>query len=260
MDNGSETERLDRERNLAEQAAIQGRAEDRFYRTLTAAHSHYLTLLDRAVTGRDVLEIGCGEGDLTEHLAVRAKRVVGIDLSEGCIERANEKLDPGLSKTLTFRAMDAEHLAFPGGSFDVVCGRAILHHLVLDRALGEVARVLKPGGRAIFLEPLGHNPFINAYRRFSPEVRTSDEHPLLIGDLATIRRFGRTRIRYFHFLALAALPFALLHEPTARAVARPLERLDRLLFSAVPLARRFAWVAVIELCEVEDRAAAEAHA
>jgi SAM-dependent methyltransferase len=250
MTSTPEADRLDRERKLAEQAAIRGRAEDRFYRTLTAAHTHYLKLLDEAARGRDVLEIGCGEGDLTQQLATTAKSVVGIDLSEGCIERATQNMDPAMSGTLTFRAMDAERLAFPEDSFDVVCGRAILHHLVLDRALGEVARVLRPGGRAIFLEALGHNPLINCYRRFSPEVRTSDEHPLRVADLAGVERFGKARIRYFHFVALGALPFALLHEPTALAVAKPLQALDRLLFKAIPPARRLAWIAVIELSDM----------
>lgn len=251
MRSTSEAERLDRERKLAEQAASRGRAEDRFYRTLTAAHTHYAKLLEDAVRGHDILEIGCGEGDLARHLAVTARSVVGVDVSEGCIHRA-QNVDPGVGGALTFRVMDAEQLAFPVGSFDVVCGRAILHHLVLDRALGEVARVLKPGGQAIFLEPLGHNPLVNSYRRFSPEVRTSDEHPLLVGDLATMEQFGKARIRYFHFFALGALPFALLHEPTARVIGKPLQALDRLVFKAIPSARRFAWIAVIRLCELND--------
>jgi ubiquinone/menaquinone biosynthesis C-methylase UbiE len=242
-----EGERLERERKLAEQAASRGRAEDRFYRTLTAAHVHYLKLLEGAVQERDVLEIGCGEGDLSRQLAERAARVVGIDVAEGCIERANQNVGAGDSDRLMFYAMDAEQLAFPADSFDVVCGRAIVHHLVLDRVLNEVARVLKPDGRAIFLEPLGHNPLINGYRRFSPEVRTSDEHPLLVSDLEAMKRFGQVRFEYFHLVSLSALPLALLHEPTARAVARPLEALDRLLLSSIPQLRKFAWIVVIEM-------------
>jgi ubiquinone/menaquinone biosynthesis C-methylase UbiE len=252
MTSTPEADRLDRERKLAEQAAAQGRAEDKFYRTLTAAHTYYLDLLDDAVRGRDVLEVGCGEGDLTQQLAQIADHVVGIDLSEGCIQRATQNIDPELRGSVTFRAMDAEQLAFPDASFDVVCGRAILHHLVLDRALGEIARVLKPGGKAIFLEALGQNPFINLYRRRSPEVRTSDEHPLLAHEVAAVARFGKARIRYFHLLALGALPFALLHEPTARAIGKPLQALDRFVFNVIPPTRRFAWIAVIELSDVSS--------
>jgi hypothetical protein len=47
----------------------------------------------------------------------------------------------------------------------------------LSLACSEIARVLRPGGPAIFVEPLGHNPLINAYRKRTPALRTVDEHP-----------------------------------------------------------------------------------
>lgn len=248
MSAGPDAERLERERAFHDEAAADGRAQDRFYRTLTAAHDHQLRLLDTAARGRTVLEVGCGGGELSSHLAGVAGRVVGVDLSEGRIERARRKhLTPALAGVLSFEAMNAEELDFPDDSFDVVCGGAILHHLDLDRALAEIARVLRPQGRAIFLEPLGHNPLINCYRRISPDVRTVDEHPLRFAELEETRRFGRVRTAYFHFLALAALPLALVHEPTARAVARPLQALDRVLFGLVPPARKLAWIVVVEL-------------
>jgi len=51
--------------------------------------------------------------------------------------------------------MNAEELKFADDYFDIVCGGAILHHLDLNKALSEIARVLKPDGKAIFVEPLG---------------------------------------------------------------------------------------------------------
>jgi ubiquinone/menaquinone biosynthesis C-methylase UbiE len=244
----SDAERLERERIFHDEAAVEGRGQDKFYRALTAAHAHHLKLLERAARDGLVLEIGCGGGDLSSRLARTAKRVVGVDLSEGRIRRAREKhLGAAPDGVLTYEPMNAEQLDFPADTFDLVCGGAILHHLDLERALGEVARVLKPEGRAIFLEPLGHNPLINAYRRFSPEVRTIDEHPLLVADLEKTQRFETVRSTYFHLLALAALPFTLVHEPTARALAKPLEALDRLLFKVFPPARKLGWMVVVEL-------------
>jgi ubiquinone/menaquinone biosynthesis C-methylase UbiE len=244
----SDAERLERERAFHDEAAVDGRAQDRFYRTLTAAHVHQLKLLEDAARGRTVLEIGCGGGELSAHLAGTATRVVGVDISDGRIQRARQKhLGSGTDGVLTFEPMNAEQLDFPDDSFDAVCGGAILHHLDLDRALAEVARVLKPEGRAIFLEPLGHNPLINCYRRVSPDVRTVDEHPLLVAELEDTTRFERVSAAYFHLLALAALPLALVHEPAARAVARPLEALDRSLFKRFAAPRRLAWMVVVEL-------------
>ena len=103
-------------------------------------------------------------------------------------------------------AFNAEELTFPDESFDVVIGNGILHHLDLDRALSGIERVLKPGGWAAFREPLGHNPFVNAYRKLTPNQRTDDEHPLLVGDLRTIERyFPGSEHEYFNLLDLLSI-------------------------------------------------------
>src|SRR5438270_352918 len=62
---------------------------------------------------------------------------------------------------IDFAVMDAEHTTFPDASFDLIVGSGILHHLDLDRTYTEIARLLAPGGRAVFVEPLGHNALIN---------------------------------------------------------------------------------------------------
>ena len=53
---------------------------------------------------------------------------------------------------------NAEHLPYADASFDAVYGSSVLHHLDLDRALAEVLRVLRPGGRCVFTEPNILNP------------------------------------------------------------------------------------------------------
>ena len=78
--------------------------------------------------------------------------------------------------------------------------------------MSEVARVMRPSAGALFIEPLGHNPVINLYRRRTPEQRTVDEHPLLMDDMAVVRaHFAQVDETYFHLLgllALLALPMA----------------------------------------------------
>jgi SAM-dependent methyltransferase len=92
---------------------------------------------------------------------------------------------------VTFRTSvaDAADLSqFPDESFDIVYGANVLHHVEIDRCLSEVVRVLKPGGRAAFWDPVHYNPAIQIYRRMATEVRTDDEHPLRRADLVTLRR------------------------------------------------------------------------
>src|ERR1017187_2444440 len=139
-----------------------------------------------------------------------------------------------------FRVMDAEVLEFPDDSFDLICVVAILHHLDLDKSLAEIARTLRPGAAAIFLEPLAYNPIINLYRRLTPHLRTEDEHPLTMTDLKGASRFfGEVAATYFHLLSLGAAP---LHRmPGFEKAVHVLEAADRLLFRLVPFASRYAW-------------------
>jgi hypothetical protein len=64
---------------------------------------------------------------------------------------------------------------------------------------------LKTGGEGLFLEPLGHTPLINLYRRFTPRFRTPDEHPLVISDFELARRyFGSVDAEFFHLTSFFA--------------------------------------------------------
>jgi SAM-dependent methyltransferase len=68
---------------------------------------------------------------------------------------------------------------FPDNSFDIVYASNLLHHLPEpEKAIREMHRVLKPGGKACFWDPMKHNPVINVYRKMATEVRTEDETPL----------------------------------------------------------------------------------
>jgi SAM-dependent methyltransferase len=141
--------------------------------------------------------------------------------------------------------MNAESLDFTDDSFDVVCGTGILHHLDIGRAMSEVARILHKDGRAVFIEPLGHNFFINAYRRLTPRFRTEDEHPLLIKDLKMLSTyFGHVDIAYYYFFSILIIPFR--NWKLFTLLSSMAEGLDRLIFR-VPFMRRFAWQVLIEL-------------
>lgn len=102
-------------------------------------------LISPACAGRDVLEVGCGTGALLHRVAPLARRAVGIDISAGMLETAVER-------GLCVAQGDATSLPFASASFDVVYSFKVLAHIrEIEMATAEVARVLRPGGRA-FLE------------------------------------------------------------------------------------------------------------
>jgi SAM-dependent methyltransferase len=101
--------------------------------------------------GKKVLEIGCGLGTDGAQFALAGADYTGIDLTDAAVDLARRRFDlfnlPG-----TFRTADAENLDFPDESFDVVYSHGVLHHTPdTVRAVQEVHRVLRPGGRAVVM-------------------------------------------------------------------------------------------------------------
>ena len=98
-----------------------------------------------------VLDIGCGAGVdaiIAAKLTGPSGTVTGIDLVPEMLTRASENARLAGVDNVTFRESSAEQLPFPDNSFDVVISNGVFN-LVVDKvkALGEVLRVLKPGGR-----------------------------------------------------------------------------------------------------------------
>ena len=92
----------------------------------------------------EVLEIATGPGLLAKHVAPAAKRMIATDYSDGMIAQAKKGDCPA---NLTFEVADAMNLPYADGSFDAVLIANALH-IVPDpeKALGEIRRVLRPGG------------------------------------------------------------------------------------------------------------------
>lgn len=196
------------------------------------------------MAGRTVLDYACGAGYLSIDMARMGARVTGIDISPVSIEISKANASQA-GVQVDFRVMDAEHTEFPADTFDVVVCAGVLHHMDLQAAYPEIARILKPDGKVVALEALGHNPLINWYRARTPDLRSPDEHPLLMEDLRLAERyFESVRVRYFNLATLAVAP--LWKTPLLRPAAQVLGALDELLLR-IPGLQRQAWMAGLEL-------------
>jgi SAM-dependent methyltransferase len=222
---------------------------DKFYAITRTSWSYCTELLRTRGAACRVLELGCGPGSFSFALATLGAQVVGIDISERAIKESRALArKKHLEKQMTFQRMNAEALDLPAGSFDLVFGMGILHHLDLAKAFPQIARVLRPRGSALFLEPMGHNPLINLYRRRTPALRTSDEHPLLVKDLKFARSFFRHADgKFFHLSALLATPFR--GHRSFQRLLELFEGVDESLFRWIPASRKLAWIVVLDLAE-----------
>jgi ubiquinone/menaquinone biosynthesis C-methylase UbiE len=219
----------------------------KFYTVTVTAVRRYQDLIFQNIAGKRVLEYGCGTGSSAFDLARSGATVVGIDISPVAIEMAARKAEEeGVGNSTEFQLMNAEELEFPDSSFDLICGTGILHHLDLEKSYSEIARVLAPGGRAVFSEPLGHNPLINWYRNRTPHMRTPDEHPLLARDLEMARKYFPTvDMRFFQLCSLGVVPFR--STPLFKPLYAVAEGVDRVMMKVVPGLKWWAWNVVIEL-------------
>ena len=153
-----------------------------------------LLRLGGRMAGGTALEIGCGQGAGLELILGRfgADRVVGIDLDETMIALARRRLDG--RDHVDIRVGDAAAIDLPDASVDAVFDFAIVHHVPDWRAaIGEIQRVLRPGGRFYYSEVTKHALDRPSYRllfdhpvhdRFTASdfVAALEERDLTVGD------------------------------------------------------------------------------
>lgn len=247
---GVDEERAAREREFHDNrfSDTEKRSASRFYAITGSSGERFREHFNALQPGQRVLELGCGDHAEAWSLSARGVDVTAIDISQVAIDEAIERADREGRDNLSFSMMNAEAMTFDDSVFDAVIGLGILHHLDLDRAMPQIARVLRPDGWAAFYEPMGHNKLIDLYRRFTPDQRTPDEHPLLMADLKAMSRwFDDVEYEQFHLLSLTALA-AIKSRHFDDALAR-LERLDRRLITRVPALGRYAWMTVLHLAQ-----------
>jgi SAM-dependent methyltransferase len=202
--------------------------------------------------GRDVLEFGCGLGELTIVLARSGARLTTFDLSPASVEFTRRRAErEGVADRIRFVVAAGESLPFPDASFDVAVGKAVLHHLDPLAGAAELARVLRPNGRAAFSEPLGMNPLLVFARAHLPYPGKHDrgaDRPLTAADLRAWQTpFRRLRMRPVQLFSMLerGLGFGRRLEP--------LRALDRLVLERWPRLGRFCRYGVL-LFEMDEPA------
>ncbi len=181
----------------------------------------------RLVRGGCVLDLGCNNGYGSRILADACRRVVAVDVSEAAIADATRRFG---ERGIDFRTVDGTTLPFRDAAFDSVVSFQVIEHVEeLEPYLSEIARVLKPGGQAIFTTP-------NKAVRLDPGMSPWNKHHVqefTEGELRGLlsRYFATVRVR-----GQFATPELYRIERNRCATSRALARNTRAADRAWPLA------------------------
>ena len=177
--------------------------------------------------GKDVLEVGCGTGLILRRLAEFSRSAVGIDLSPGMLEKAR-------ARGLDVVEGSATDLPFEDGTFDAVCSFKVLAHVEdIEQAMREVARVLRPGGRAVleFYNRRSLRYLVKRMKTADAISAQSTDHDVFTryDDLEDVARYLPANLKIDEVRGVRVFtPFAQLHGwPVVGSALRWLERVAR---------------------------------
>ncbi|MDD1773854.1 MAG: methyltransferase domain-containing protein [Methanomassiliicoccales archaeon] len=197
-----------------------------------------------------ILDVGCGFGDLTVVLTDMGAKVCGLDITRSMIGVGMSRAKR-FGSDADFTVGDAQSLPFSAGSFDIVVAMRAIHHFPdIPGFLKEVHRVLRLGGKAVFLEPQKSNPIVELNRRIlRPDLHSKHEHALTMKDIRAARRiFPKMKTRVFYLVSPAAFLFdrvlrnKVLYEKSYKGLQKIEERASK-----ISSLNRYYWQVLMEL-------------
>ena len=204
-------------------------------------HWHRYHFASRWVGGKNVLDVACGEGYGTALLARHAARVTGVDLAAGAIDHARREY--AALANVEFVCADCTLLPLPDSSIDVAVSFETIEHITGQEAfLGELARVLKPGGVLLLSSPnkLEYSDKRDFANEFHVKELYRDDLAKLIGARFPHLAWYGQRPTFFSLIAPedAARAEGHLVEVQESRPDEPLPRLDSPLYFIVAASRQ----------------------
>lgn len=189
------------------------------------------SIVHERMQGKRVLDLGCGTGwNSVKLLENGAAEVHGCDISPEMLAEAKGLERPGLRFFEHDIHKPLEH------AYDLIVGRAILHHVDYKAVLANLyGSALKPGGTLLFMEPLGESLLMRAYWSLGSRFHTPDERPFYARDIAWLReRFPSFEMHGFNYTStVVAIASSFLFPRPNNPLTRMSDSID------VSLARRF---------------------
>ena len=197
------------------------------------------------VTNKRVLDFGCGTGYLSVILARRGGKVSALDISRNSLKVAWKRaVANNLQDRVHGQQMSASKLAYKDEVFDVIIGLGVLQYMDLRLVSPELARVLKKGSKAVFVEPYNNCHSMQLALNTLKKVWSCPFHgrPLTAEDLDILSK---------PFSCLSCKEFGLFSRVERiirnRKIVRYVRMVDGLILERIPYLRKFARSVVIEL-------------
>ncbi|MBA2406073.1 MAG: class I SAM-dependent methyltransferase [Bdellovibrionales bacterium] len=203
-----------------------------------------------------MLDFGSGPGDNAMRFAKIGYKVEGFDISDSNVQVSKLVFEKhGYADKGNFQVAPAEVLPYPDNHFDFIAGVDILHHVDIARSINETRRVLKPGGVAVFREPL-EVPLLDFIRNtwlvklFAPKTKsfelhiTEDERKLNNKDIVIIKEIFPNMVlkRYFLFAR-----FDKFFREGSDPQPSVLEKIDFFLMKKIPVLKYLGGVVIFVL-------------
>ena len=205
--------------------------------------------------GEKVLDYCCGNGADSIIIAQNgASEVTGIDISDVSIKNCRDSAKKNhLDNVVSFMVRDAENTGFEDSSFDIITEYGCLHHLDLEKAFAELNRILKPDGKIICNESLGHNPVFHLYRKMTSNLRTKWEVEHIIRKphfKVAEKYFDGIEFHFYHLFTLLGVPFR--NTVLFSFLLNGLEKIDNILLK-LPFIKWQAWQVVFILSNPKNK-------
>ena len=218
----------------------------------------FLELLGN-IDGKEILELGCGNGIISVYMAKNGARVTAVDISkksiQNTIDLANNNQVGHLINAYKIDALELEKL---DKKFDLVVGRFILHHIEpFEDFTFVLSALLKKGGRGVFIENNSRNPILMLARnhlvgKFGiPKYGDEEEHPFEPSEIELLKQnVGVVNQYYPDFVFFRKLNVYIFKKnPKFQLILNVFDQLDDFIKNSFPEFNKYSYKQLVEICK-----------